>query len=106
MSCTLPLDSRQSRGSVFRLTVPLATSAPATMPSVAETRVAQPLHVREFVVDDDETVRRSMLLLLRDWGCQCRAFDSLKAALSLVPTGHPMSSSVTTGCATSAPALT
>ena len=36
-----------------------------------------------MVVDDDESVRYSMEHLLRDWGCECHAVESIEEALSL-----------------------
>lgn len=79
----LSLDSRLARGSVFRLAVPLATEVPAARPASAEPRMAQPLRLRVLVVDDDESVRQSMQHLLRDWGCECHAVESIEAALRL-----------------------
>ncbi len=79
----LSLDSRPARGSVFRLTVPLATEAPVAKPAAVEPRAAQPLRLRVLVVDDDESVRYSMEHLLRDWGCECHAVESIEEALSL-----------------------
>lgn len=80
----LSLDSRLGRGSVFRLTVPLATEAPAATLVLAEPRVTKPLNVRVLVVDDDISVRHSMQHLLRDWGCECRTVESTEDALRLV----------------------
>lgn len=86
---TLSLKSRLARGSVFRLIVPLATEAPVATPAVAKPQVAQSLRVRVLVVDDDELVRHSMQHLLRDWGCECHAVESIEAALSLASKLEP-----------------
>jgi signal transduction histidine kinase len=82
----LSLDSRAGRGSVFRLTVPLAAADMPLTPLAAEPRAAQRLDLRVLVVDDDESVRSSMLHLLRDWGCECEAVETIEDALALV--GH------------------
>ncbi len=44
---------------------------------------------RVMVVDDDDTVRRGMVELLRDWGCECQAAGSLDEALTLARTWVP-----------------
>ncbi len=80
----LSLQSQQGRGSVFRLTVPIATPDQPIMPFVADLRVKKQLNVRILVVDDDASVRHSMLHLLRDWGCECEAVESIEDALALV----------------------
>ena len=77
------LESRHERGSVFRVTVPLAMAPPAPEPALAEPLAAQLLAVRVLVVDDDESVRTSMRLLLQDWGCECETVESIDDALPL-----------------------
>jgi signal transduction histidine kinase len=85
----LSLRSKSERGSVFRLTLPVTTAAQSVDPSADEPRAAQLLHVRVLVVDDDESVRHSMLHLLRDWGCECEAVESLEAAVMLARAWTP-----------------
>ena len=41
------------------------------------------LNARVLVIDDDEIVREGMLHLLRDWGCECDAAESIEEALAL-----------------------
>jgi CheY-like chemotaxis protein len=79
----LTLDSKKEHGSVFRLKLPVATGPQTVDPSAVKPRAAQLLHVRVLVVDDEESVRHSMLHLLRDWGCECEAVESIEAALLL-----------------------
>jgi signal transduction histidine kinase len=79
----LSLDSRRDRGSVFRLTVPISMTSPEPEPALADPLPAQLLAVRVLVVDDDESVRSSMRLLLRDWGCECEAVETIEDALTL-----------------------
>jgi CheY-like chemotaxis protein len=47
------------------------------------------LNVRILVIDDDESVRTGMLHLLRDWGCECEAADSIEEALALARAQAP-----------------
>lgn len=78
----LSLASTPQRGSVFRLTVPIDTSiATAPMPIIqSKTHV---LNARVLIIDDDEIVRTGMLHLLRNWGCECEAAESIEEALVL-----------------------
>jgi signal transduction histidine kinase len=84
----LSLVSVSGRGSVFRLSLPLADAvlvAPTTM-TQSKTRL---LNARVLVIDDDEIVREGMLHLLRDWGCECEAAESIEEALALVQLNVP-----------------
>lgn len=40
------------------------------------------LNVRRLVIDDDKAVRVAMLHLLRNWGCECKAVESIEEALT------------------------
>jgi len=77
----LTLASVPGRGSVFRLSLPLARVGVV----VPEHRHATPLrdfeNVRVLVIDDDETVRAGMQQLLQAWGCACDVADSIEEAL-------------------------
>jgi two-component system, sensor histidine kinase len=84
----LVLASTPQRGSVFRITLPIVTSIPATQNSLTKTRTRL-LYARLLVVDDDETVREGMLHLLRDWGCECEAAESIEDALALARLHRP-----------------
>jgi signal transduction histidine kinase len=79
----LSLTSTPLRGSVFRLALPIATEVlPDVLPVIAQSK-ARLLEVRVLVIDDDEIVRDGMLHLLRDWGCECQAAESIEEALAL-----------------------
>lgn len=87
LACTLQqeltLSSRPGRGSVFRLSLPLAplgTLARRPAPTPIE---AQVFDVRVLVIDDDESVRTGMRQLLTAWGCECDVADSIEEALVL-----------------------
>jgi CheY-like chemotaxis protein len=63
--------------------LPIAAAALLMKPLAAEPHAAQLLNVRGLVVDDDESVRHSMVQLLRDWGCDCEAVESIEGARRL-----------------------
>lgn len=85
----LSLDSTLQRGSVFRLALPIATAAVPEAPFVVAPSKTQMLNVRVLVLDDEETVRAGMLHLLRDWGCECEAAETIEEALALARTHAP-----------------
>jgi len=79
----LSLVSIPGRGSVFRLALPAATDpviATELAPMLAK---SQRLDMRVLVIDDEESVRVGMLHLLRSWGCDCVAAESIEDALVL-----------------------
>ena len=82
------LTSTPHRGSVFRVFLPLATTLPSSSLAQQSDKVALP-NMRVLVIDDDETVRDSMLYLLRDWGCVCEAADSIEDAVALTRVNVP-----------------
>lgn len=85
----LTLVSAPQRGSVFRLTLPNAVTAlPAKGDNVARGNTAT-LKVHALVIDDDEAVRTGMLHLLRNWGCECSAAESIEEALAMAHTQAP-----------------
>jgi CheY-like chemotaxis protein/anti-sigma regulatory factor (Ser/Thr protein kinase) len=87
MGYELTLKSTPERGSVFRLTLPLVSNAPeSNIMMQSKTRL---LNARLLFIDDDEIVREGMLHLLRDWGCECEAAESIEEALALVQLNVP-----------------
>ena len=79
----LMLNSKPGRGSMFRLTLPLATGVCVDNAVVLTPHKDQLRDVRVLVVDDDEAVRIGTLHLLRDWGCVAEAAQSIEEALVL-----------------------
>lgn len=85
----LDLQSTLSRGSVFRLFVPV-TSAVLPQPLLdSASPPMHPLQVRVLLIDDDESVRGGMLQLLRSWGCECDVAESLEEALQIALCKRP-----------------
>jgi signal transduction histidine kinase/CheY-like chemotaxis protein len=84
---TLQLDislvSKLGRGSVFRLSLPVATQFIPETNSRFEHDMRQKINKRVLVIDDDEIVRVSMGMLLRKWGCECDIAESIEVALNL-----------------------
>ena len=84
----LSLVSIPDSGSVFRITLPVDNSIPVTQASMTQSKTRL-LNARLLVVDDDEIVREGMLHLLRDWGCECDAAESIEEALALARLNRP-----------------
>ena len=84
----LSLVSTPQRGSVFRITLPVDNSIPAAQVDMVQSKTRL-LNARLLVVDDDEIVREGMLHLLRDWGCECEAAESIEEALAMARLNAP-----------------
>ena len=88
----LRLQSKPQRGSVFRLTLPLAQVLPKAH---ADTSALVPssstlMHgVHALVIDDDEAVLSAMAQLLKNWGCEVDAASSIGQALTLAQLQAP-----------------
>ena len=84
----LSLVSTPNHGSVFRITLPLASALPVEQPAVTPGK-ARLLEVSVLVIDDDEAVRAGMRHLLQGWGCECEVAESIEEALLLIRTKTP-----------------
>ncbi len=85
----LTLASTPQKGSVFRLSLPIATEPlPVKQAEWAQTRT-QLLTTRVLVIDDDETVRGGMGHLLSDWGFECDLAESAEEAIALARAHAP-----------------
>lgn len=84
----LSLASQPGRGSVFRLTIPLSRAVVAGEGIEAVSGKVRVLNVRVLIIDDDAAVRSGMTQLLRQWGCECDATESIEEALALA-LAHP-----------------
>ncbi len=85
----LTLASTLHRGSVFRIALPIAPLSAPVKQLASEHGDIQLFNLRVLVIDDDETVRQGMLHLLRDWGCECVATESIEEALALARSHAP-----------------
>lgn len=71
LDCQVRLRSAVGRGSIFSVAVPCGATAPTAV-NVKENTKQQIKNLRGrcvVVLDDDQTVRDAMQLLLTDWGC-------------------------------------
>lgn len=84
----LTLSSTPQRGSVFRLTLDIDYTIPVAQIDMTRSKTRL-LNARLLVIDDDETVRAGMLHLLRDWGCECDAAESIEEAIALARLNRP-----------------
>ncbi len=91
----LNLQSQPQRGSVFRLTLPVAPVTPyAPLSNAAMTTAAAPqtdlMHgVHVLVIDDDEAVLSAMAQLLQNWGCDVDTASTIEHALVLAQLQAP-----------------
>jgi len=82
MDAPLALASVPGRGSVFTVTLPLGRAPRARAPEAARGKPRLGLTLdgrRILVVEDEPAVREGLRVLLRGWGAQVEAFDSLAA---------------------------
>lgn len=84
----LSLTSVPQQGSVFRLTLPVDNSIQLAQVTMTQSRT-RILNAKLLIVDDDKIVRESMLHLLRDWGCECEAAETIEEALALARLHRP-----------------
>ena len=84
----LTLVSRPGRGSVFRVSLPIAQMGVASGVVEVVPSHARVFDVRVLVIDDDDAVRAGMRQLLGAWGCECDVADSIEEAQALARV-HP-----------------
>ncbi|MDD2913954.1 MAG: ATP-binding protein [Gallionella sp.] len=85
----LSVVSTPQRGSVFRLSLPIAVEVPPAEDHEPAQPGEQAPNMRVLVLDDDEIVRTGMLHLLRDWGFECDVAESIEEALALAQAHAP-----------------
>ncbi|WP_436309968.1 ATP-binding response regulator [Variovorax sp. LjRoot130] len=84
----LSLVSKPGRGTVFRLSLPVALIGVVAGSADTAPSAARVFDVRVLVIDDDESVRTGMRQLLGAWGCACDVADSIEEAQALAR-AHP-----------------
>jgi two-component system, sensor histidine kinase len=88
MKHELSVSSVPGRGSVFRLTLPVISAVPVEQQAMVQSKT-RVLNARLLVIEDDEIVRDGMCHLLRGWGSECDAAESIEEALALVQLNVP-----------------
>lgn len=85
---SLSLRSRPGSGSVFRVRLPWVKQTVAhemfAVPDAPQRSLVHLGGMRVLVIEDDAFVREGMVQLLEDWGCECRAAESINEALQQV----------------------
>jgi signal transduction histidine kinase/CheY-like chemotaxis protein len=87
MQTRVTLASVPDRGSVFRLRLPQAWSAPEETAFPGSAVRLDGLRV--LVIDDDAAIREAMAGLLAAWNCPCRTAESEEEALALLDSFTP-----------------
>ncbi len=85
----LTLTSTPNKGSIFSLTLPIATIPPNKTQTIAENNPARILNARILVIEDDTAVLSGMLYVLDAWGCECIGAESTEEAIMLAQEQTP-----------------
>jgi signal transduction histidine kinase len=85
----LTLVSKPGRGTVFRLSLPVARIGVVAGNADIAPSGPNVFDVRVLVIDDDESVRTGMRQLLGAWGCECEVADSIEEAQALARARPP-----------------
>jgi signal transduction histidine kinase len=76
----LGLDSVPGRGSVFRLSLPIADAVEVEPEKAGKDLLARRADIRILLVEDDEAVRLGTQQQLLDWGFECDAVECIESA--------------------------
>ncbi len=82
MGVEVGLASREGRGSVFRLTLPISQAALIASERASEEEDGDLAGLNVLLVEDDESVLAAMSDLLMSWGCACETASSVDEALA------------------------
>ncbi|QKD03821.1 ATP-binding response regulator [Mesorhizobium loti] len=89
INASLTMNSVLGRGSMFRLIIPKVDSTPPAEDGANVVEVVVNSGSQVLVVDDDESVRRGMSILLEQWGLVCTAVGSVEEAKSYCASKKP-----------------
>jgi signal transduction histidine kinase/ActR/RegA family two-component response regulator len=86
---SIEVESEVGRGTTFRISLPLASSAKSQLPGARASQAAQsPATLRLLVVDDEVTVREVLAEALRAEGCEVITAENGQIALELFDQYH------------------
>ncbi len=83
------LASKPGRGSVFKLTLPVAPASSRVLETSVPTSAGYLQGTRVLLIDDDEAVLTGMVHLLQSWGCVVDQAESISEALPLAARQKP-----------------
>lgn len=89
LDAQLTVASRLDRGSVFRISVPLAREVPAIDMPPTQPYIRPQNDIRILLIEDDDVVREGTREQLITWGFDCYAVASADDALNLVADVSP-----------------
>jgi CheY-like chemotaxis protein/anti-sigma regulatory factor (Ser/Thr protein kinase) len=83
---TVNVSSNATRGSLFSVEVPLATTRPMSLPQRAASDIdrGQLAGIAVLCIDNDLTILNGMETLLGGWGCQVHKAPDLAAAIAIM----------------------
>lgn len=79
----LLVQSRPGKGSVFKISLPIANLATYDAPSYRTPVTRHLNNLRVLMIDDDAAVREAMRTLLSQWGSECKVAENADEALAL-----------------------
>jgi signal transduction histidine kinase/CheY-like chemotaxis protein len=91
---SVELHSEPGAGSVFAITVPLATGSVAAVPTGIRPSPVPQFNSTVLVIDDDAEVRQAMRTLLEDWGCRVWLAAGDREAMAQLQTGDELPNAV------------
>jgi len=84
----LSVFSRPGRGSLFRISLPLAQGQPSPAATLSDLALL-PRDAQFLVIEDDPAIRQGLSRLIEAWGCRCATAESIGEALEVARRDPP-----------------